>query len=86
MVPKPLISLDFRHKKRRPWTSLDEEVVGRGKLNAIVKLLNLLGKFILWVCVEYLLEYQRFPQVFDIFGDISANCLDNAEARPSSQR
>lgn len=29
---KPLISLDFRHKKRRPWTSLDDEV-GRGNLN-----------------------------------------------------
>ena len=27
MALKPLISLDFRHKKRRPWTSLDVEVV-----------------------------------------------------------
>jgi hypothetical protein len=25
----------FRHKKRRPWTSLDVEVVGRGNLNLI---------------------------------------------------
>ena len=27
---KPLILLDFRHKKRRPWTSLDDEVVEPG--------------------------------------------------------
>lgn len=27
------------HKKRRPWTSLDDEVVGRGNLNPIVKVL-----------------------------------------------
>ena len=25
--------LGFRHKKRRPWTSLDIEMVGRGNLN-----------------------------------------------------
>jgi hypothetical protein len=25
---KSLISLNFRHKKRRPWTSLDDEVAG----------------------------------------------------------
>ena len=28
--PKALILLDFRHKKRRPWTSLDDEVVEPG--------------------------------------------------------
>ena len=28
--PKPLYLLDFRHKKRRPWTSLDDEVVEPG--------------------------------------------------------
>ena len=33
MALNPVISLDFRHKKRRPWTSLDDEVVGRGNLN-----------------------------------------------------
>ena len=27
---KALILLDFRHKKRRPWTSLDDEVVEPG--------------------------------------------------------
>ncbi len=27
---KSLYSLDFRHKKRRPWTSLDVEVVEPG--------------------------------------------------------
>jgi hypothetical protein len=31
--------LDFRHKKRRLWTSLDDEVVGRGNLNPIIKIL-----------------------------------------------
>jgi hypothetical protein len=30
---KLLSSLDFRHKKRRPWTSFFVEVVGRGNLN-----------------------------------------------------
>ncbi|WP_263864807.1 hypothetical protein [Pseudomonas sp. PDM09] len=33
MALKTLYLLDFRHKKRRPWTSLDDEVVGRGNLN-----------------------------------------------------
>lgn len=33
MALKPVISLDFRHKKRRPWTSLDVEVVEPGDLN-----------------------------------------------------
>lgn len=32
-------SLDFRRKKRRPWTSLDVKVVGRGNLNWKDKLL-----------------------------------------------
>ena len=27
---KPLYLLDLRHKKRRPWTSLDDEVVEPG--------------------------------------------------------
>lgn len=30
MEPKHLYLLDFRHKKRRPWTSLDVEVVEPG--------------------------------------------------------
>lgn len=33
------ILVNFRHKKRRPWTSLDDEVVGRGKLNQLNSLL-----------------------------------------------
>ncbi len=33
MALKPLISLVFRHKKRRPWTSLVDQMVGRGDLN-----------------------------------------------------
>ncbi|MFL6923138.1 hypothetical protein ACJ6YK_28680, partial [Pseudomonas marginalis] len=32
--------LDFRHKKRRPWTSLDDEMVGRGDLNPHPPLVN----------------------------------------------
>jgi hypothetical protein len=30
MVQKPPYLLDFRHKKRRPWTSLDDEMVEPG--------------------------------------------------------
>lgn len=48
----------------------------RGNLNRIVKLLILIGNFLFEICVEYLLEYQRFPQVVEILSDISANCLD----------
>jgi hypothetical protein len=33
MALKSPYLLDFRHKKRRPWTSLDIEMVGRGNLN-----------------------------------------------------
>ena len=34
-----LYLLDFRHEKRRPWTSLDVELVGRGNLNWIFRYL-----------------------------------------------
>lgn len=68
--------LNSRHKKRRPRTSFFVELVGRGNLNRIVKLLILIGNFLFEICVEYLLEYQRFPQVVEILSDISANCLD----------
>ena len=37
--------LDFRHKKRRPWTSLDDEVVGRGNLNLTFMLLIIIINF-----------------------------------------
>jgi len=30
MALKAVYLLDFRHKKRRPWTSLDDEVVEPG--------------------------------------------------------
>ena len=30
IATKALYLLDFRHKKRRPWTSLDDEVVEPG--------------------------------------------------------
>ena len=55
--PKALILLDFRHKKRRPWTSLDVEVVGRGNLNWPSKLLiyNINNDFNF--SLEYQLEY-----------------------------
>jgi hypothetical protein len=33
IVLKALYLLDFRQKKRRPWTSLDVCLVGRGNLN-----------------------------------------------------
>ncbi len=51
---RPPYLLDFRHKKRRPWTSLDDEVVGRGNLNRFCKLLiyNVNSDF------NFLLEYQ----------------------------
>jgi hypothetical protein len=35
MALKPLISLVFRHKKRRPWTSLVDQMVGRGNLKQV---------------------------------------------------
>ncbi|WP_323145688.1 hypothetical protein [Pseudomonas marginalis] len=54
MAQKPLISLDFRHKKRRPWTSLDDEVVGRGNLNLLIKLLI----YIVNIGFGFWLEYQ----------------------------
>ena len=37
--PKALILLDFRHKKRRPWTSFFVDLVGRCHLNLLSKLL-----------------------------------------------
>ena len=41
MALKAPFLLDFRHKKRRPWTSLDGVMVGRGRLNGVIKLLIL---------------------------------------------
>ncbi|PPK35978.1 hypothetical protein CD175_24645 [Pseudomonas laurylsulfatiphila] len=51
-------------------------LVGRGKLNRIGNFLILIGNFLLEIYVEYLLEYQRFPQVVGIFSDIPAKFLD----------
>ena len=42
MALRPLISLNFRHKKRRPWTSLDDEVVEPGAFELVFLLLYLL--------------------------------------------
>ena len=42
MALKPVISLDFRHKKRRPWTSLDDEVVEPGAFELVFPRLYLL--------------------------------------------
>ena len=58
MALKPLISLDFRHKKRRPWTSLDAELVGRGNLNRSFNLLIIKDYLRFDFLLEYLLEYQ----------------------------
>jgi hypothetical protein len=63
-----------------------QDLVGRGKLNRIGSFLIFIGNFLLEIYAEYLLEYQRFPQVAGIFSDIPANCLDKAEAIPPSQR
>ncbi len=42
MALKAPYLLDFRHKKRRPWTSLDVWVVGRGNLNRVAIILIML--------------------------------------------
>ena len=54
---KLLISLDSRHKKRRPWTSFFVELVGRGNLNSYLILLIFIAN--IWFCfsLEYHLEY-----------------------------
>lgn len=49
--------MDFGHKERRPWTSLDVEVVGRGNLNSLYKVLIFMIYFRLNILLEYLLEY-----------------------------
>lgn len=36
-------------------------MVGPGKLNWIVNLLIVIGNFPLEICLEYLLEHQKFP-------------------------
>ncbi len=51
-------------------------MVGRGKLNRVVNFMIFIVNFILAIYVEYLLEYQRFPQVVGIFSDIPAKFLD----------
>lgn len=61
MALKPLISLVFRHKKRRPWTSLVDQMVGRGNLNLNHNILIFNDIYGLIFVVEYHLEY-RFPK------------------------
>ena len=56
------ILVNFRHKKRRPWTSLDVEVVGRGNLNRFFKMMILIDYLRLKILLEYLLEYH--PRIF----------------------
>ena len=63
--PKALILLDFRHKKRRPWTSLDVKVVGRGNLNWIHNLLVFIGLYVFCFFLEYSLEYQVHLKCFE---------------------
>ncbi len=57
MALKAVCLLDSRHKKRRPWTSLDDEVVGWGNLNRSFMLLinSINNRFVFWL--EYRLEY-----------------------------
>ena len=55
--PKALILLDFRHKKRRPWTSLDDQM-GRGNLNWNAMILICIVKKRFYLFLEYLLEYR----------------------------
>lgn len=51
------MSLNPRHKKRRPWTSFFVEVVGRGNLNLKDILLIFIVKNLLKLFLEYILEY-----------------------------
>ena len=67
-IQKPLAALrsvyllDFRHKKRRPWTSFFDHLVGRGNLNRFFKMMILKYYFRLNILLEYLLEYH--PRIF----------------------
>lgn len=55
---KPIIALNPRHKKRRPWTSFFVDLVGRGNLNwkSIILIYKVINRFELFL--EYLLEYR----------------------------
>ncbi len=53
-----LVGLISRHKKRRPWTSLIDHLVGRGNLNLSCNYMILLYKIRLIFYLEYFLEYQ----------------------------
>ncbi len=57
----PLISLNSRHKKRRPRTSFLVQLVGRGNLNLNHNILIFNDIYGLIFVVEYHLEY-RFPK------------------------
>ena len=57
MSLKSEVSLNPRHKKRRPRTSFFVDLVGRGNLNRSIKLLILIDKYRLSIFLEYLLEY-----------------------------
>ena len=50
MALRPLISLNFRHKKRRPWTSLDDEVVEPGAFELACNVSVIIGlNLLLWL-------------------------------------
>lgn len=55
-------------------------------MNSIFKLLIFIGNYLLEICLEYLLEYQRFPQAVGILSDISANCLKLKRFHPHSAK
>ena len=68
------MSLNPRHKKRRPRTSFFVEVVGRGNLNRLSKLLicNINVFFGFWL--EYQLEYcTLFDHLFAF--DLTTDCI-----------
>ncbi|CAD0262028.1 hypothetical protein DENIT_11990 [Pseudomonas veronii] len=56
-----MILLGLRCRKRRSWTSLDDEVVSRGNLNLNNNILIFNDIYGLIFVVEYHLEY-RFPK------------------------
>lgn len=67
MKPRSLYLLDFRHKKRRPWTSFFDHLVGRGNLNWSRKLLILKELILFFLGLECFLEYANnlYPQTVD---------------------
>ena len=58
MAYRDLILLGFKVQKRRLWTSLDDELVGRWKLKSFLILLIYIKNNNLKFLLEYQLEYR----------------------------